>query len=207
MPLHADLYLDRIDLPRYAGTETCQVCRVDSMEELLDRLRRGKFRGGECPHWPRERVEAFRTAIDAGAALPSIPSLGVPRPTDAGRFELNAPTAASPVLVTGNSRLTHEVLMAVLSTTTAPMWLLSVDTGGHTVDMSLVYNTLTPEAIANALGADAPSAHNLAGRIILPGLAESLAAPVREMLGRPVEVGPICAAELPLFFAADWECG
>ena len=222
MPLHADLYLDRIDLTRYAGTETCQVCRVDSMEELLDRLRRGEFCGGQCPHWPRERVEAFRTAIDAGASLPSIPSLGVPRPTDAGLFELNAPTAASPVLVTGNSRLTHEVLMAVLSTTTAPMWLLSVDTEGHTVDMSLVYDTLTPEGIANslganslganslranALGANAPSVQNLAGRIILPGLAESLAAPVCRTLGRPVEVGPICAAELPLYFASDWVCG
>ena len=38
----------------------------------------------------------------------------------------------------------------------------------------------------------------------LPGLAEALAAPVSEMLGRPVEVGPICAAELPLFFGRGW---
>ena len=37
MPLHADLYLDRIDLHRYADTEMCRVCQVDSLEELLDR--------------------------------------------------------------------------------------------------------------------------------------------------------------------------
>jgi hypothetical protein len=48
MPLHADLYLDRIDLFRYADTETCQVCRVDSQAELLDRLRSGEFCSGRC---------------------------------------------------------------------------------------------------------------------------------------------------------------
>jgi CO dehydrogenase/acetyl-CoA synthase gamma subunit (corrinoid Fe-S protein) len=204
MPLHADLYLGRIDLARYAGAETCQICRVDSLSELLDRLRSGRLRPGQCPHWPRERVEAFRMAIDAREALPPIPSLDIPLPTEAGLLDLNGPTAGSPVLVTGNSRLTQEVLLAVLSTTTAPMWMLPVDTGGHTVDMSLVYKTLTAEGIADALRGDDSRAHDLAGRIILPGLAEALAGLVSEMLDRPVEVGPICAAELPLFFARDW---
>ncbi len=204
MPLLADLYLDRIDLGRHAGGETCEVCRVDSLEELLERLRSGRFCPGQCPHWPRERVEAFQTAVDAGKLLPRIPALGVPRPAGAGRFELNGPGAGSPVLVTGNSRLTHEVLLAVLSTTAAPVWMLSVDTGGHTVDMSLVYKTLTPEGVAAAVRAGGPEADDFTGRIILPGLAEKLAAPVSEMLGRPVEVGPVCAAELPLFFGSDW---
>ena len=204
MPLDADLYLDRIDLTRYASTEACQVCRVDSLSELVDRLRSGQLCGGQCPHWPRERVEAFQTAINADRALPVIPSLDIPHPTEAGLFDLNGATAGSPVLITGNSRLTHDVLMAVLSRMTAPMWVLSVDTGGHTVDMSLVYKTLTPEAIANALASDDSQARDVAGRIILPGLAEALAAPVSEMLNRPVEVGPVCAAELPLFYASDW---
>ncbi|MBC8875813.1 MAG: hypothetical protein H8E44_40830 [Planctomycetes bacterium] len=206
MPLYADLYLDRIDLTRHTAAEMCQICRVDSLAELVDRLRSGQVCAGQCPHWPRERVEAFLMAIDAGEALPAIPSLDVPRPTDAGFCELNEPTAASPVLVTSNSQLTHEVLLAVLSTTRAPMWMLSVDTGGHTVDMSMVFGTLTSEAVANALQAPDSRAHGLAGRVILPGLAETLAGPVSKSLGRPVEVGPVCAAELPLFFGADWLC-
>jgi len=201
MALEADLYLDRIDWARHADTETCQVCRVDSLGELLDRLRSGRICGGQCPHWPRERVEAFRSAIDAGQVLPTIPSLSVPRPTEAGLLDLNGPTAVSPLLVTGNSQLTHEVLLAVLSTTTAPMWMLSVDTAGHTVDMSLVYDTLTAEAVSEA---HQSHGQDLTGRIILPGLAERLAAPLSKMLGRPAEVGPVCAAELPLFFASEW---
>lgn len=203
MPLHADLYLDRIDLTPYTGTETCQICHVDSHEELLDRLRSGQLCPGQCPHWPRERIEAFQLAIDAGESLPTVPSLTVPRPTDAGLFELNDPTTDSPVLITSNSQLTHEVLLAVLSTTTTPMWMLSVDTGGHTVDMSLVYGTLTSQAVADALQADDSSAKRLKGQLILPGLAESLAPAASELVERQVRVGPVCAAELPLFLA--WE--
>ena len=203
MPLHADLYLDRINLNRHLGAQTCQICRVDSLEELIQRLRAGEICPGKCVHWPRERVEAFLAALDAGKTLPTIPSLDVPRPTEAGLFDLNGPTADSPLVITGNSRLTHEVLLAVLSTTTRAVWMLAVDTGGHTVDMSLVYRTLTPRAIVDAVEAARPPAHDLRGRIILPGLAESLAAPVSDLLGHPVEVGPVCAAELPLFFMSD----
>jgi hypothetical protein len=204
MPVYADLYLDRIDLTRHTGTETCQVCHVDSLAELVDRLRSGQFCPGQCPHWPRQRVEAFLLAIDAGKLLPRIPALEVPQPAEAGPIGLNGPTAGSPALVTGNSRLTHEVLLAVLSTTTAPTWMLSVDAGGHTVDMALVYKTLTPDGIAGAVRAGDPRGNAFTGRIILPGLAEKLAGPVSERLGRPVEVGPVCAAELPLYFGPDW---
>jgi hypothetical protein len=204
MPPRADLYLDRIDLVRYAGTETCQVCRVESLEELVERLRSGQFCAGQCPHWPRQRVEAFQTAIDAGEMLPRIPALGVPRPADPGLFDFNQPDRAAPVLVTGNSRLTHKVLLAVLSTTASPFWMLAVDTGGHTVDMSLIYKTLTAEGVATAIPANGADSAPFTGRIILPGLAGTLAAPVTELLNRPVEVGPVCAAELPLFFGPDW---
>ena len=110
----------------------------------------------------------------------------------------------SPVLITSNSRLTHDVLLAVLSTTTAPMWMLSVDTGGHTVDMSMVFKTLTPEAVATSIATQDRIPPDAAGRVILPGLAQGVAEPLAERLNRPVEVGPICVAELPLYFGSAW---
>ena len=199
MPLHADLYVDRINLPQPVGTETCQVCRVDSWEELIERLRDGRIGEGQCPHWPAERIELLRRAADASEVLPDVPSLDVPRPTEPGVMELNEPTDDSPVLITGNSQLTHDVLLAVLSTTAMPIWMAAIDTGGHTVDMSLVYKTLTAEAIVGGFDEE-----RFSGRIVLPGLAEKLAPAVSAALGRPVEVGPICAAELPIFFAEQW---
>jgi len=204
MPLHADLYLNRIDLAAHAGADVCQVCRVDSLEELLGRLRSGQICSGACPHWPQERIDAFRLAMDADQILPTIPSLDVPTPTGAGLIALNEPVTSSPILITGNSRLTQEVLLAVLSTTTTSMWMACVDTGGHTVDMALVFRTLTPEAIVSAMQDDAFGAQNLEGRIILPGLAEQFAASISSVLCRHVEVGPICAAELPFFFGEMW---
>ncbi len=92
----------------------------------------------------------------------------------------------------------------MLSTTAMPMWMLSVDTGGHTVDMALVYKTLTPPAVVDALAGATADRPKFTGRIILPGLAEPLTSAITESLGRSVERGPICAAELPLFFGAHW---
>jgi len=205
MPLHADLYVDKIDLDRHIGGATCDVCRVASPGEFIERLRSGQIRSGECPHWSAERIEAFRYALDAGETLPTIPSLEVPRPAEVGLFDLNEPTHDSPLLVTGNSSLTHEVLLAVLSTATAPMWMLSVETGGHTVDMSMVYRTLTAEGVARAVAGEERLADTFVGRVILPGLAGPLAEPLSALLGPRVEVGPICAAELPLFMGPAWQ--
>lgn len=204
MPLHADLYVDKIDLDRHVGGQTCRICRVASLDELVERLRSGQISAGKCPHWSAERIEAFRYALDAGESLPTIPSLEVPRPAEVGLFDLNEPTHESPLLVTGNSSLTHEVLLAVLSTATAPMWMLSVDTGGHTVDMSMVYRTLTTEGVARAMAGEDRLGDAFVGRVILPGLAEPLAEPLSALLGPHVELGPICAAELPLFLGPAW---
>ena len=68
------------------------------------------------------------------------------------------------------------------------------------LDMSLVFETFTPQAIAEALAESDVGA----ARIILPGLAQSLASPLGQLLTRRVEVGPVCAAELPLFFGSEW---
>ncbi len=208
MPLHADLYLDRVDLGRYAKGPSCSVCHVDSLDELIERLRAGRVCAGQCVHWPPWRVEAFRMAVNSGDPLPTIPSIDVPRPTVVGVIDLNGPGPESALLVTSNSQLTHEVLLAVLSTTTLPVWLLSVDTGGNTVDMSLVYKTLTPQAVADGLAAatepNGPLPTGFSGRILLPGLAGPMAPALSDLLGREVEVGPICAAELPLFWGEAW---
>ena len=85
------LRVAQMDLARHLDTETCQVCHVDSLAELIERLKSGQFCAGQCPHWPQERVEVFRLAMEAGQSLPTIPSLSVPRPTETGRFELSTP--------------------------------------------------------------------------------------------------------------------
>ncbi len=202
MSLKADLYLDRMDLSRYFPEETCELCKVDSLSEFIGRIKAGGLKGGACPHWPAWKVEAFRQAVDAGVMLPEVPSLELPRPARTGVMELVETDASSPVLVTGNSEYTHAVMLTILATTSTPIRMLSVDCLGHTVDMAIIFREFKAEKIAKALSGMevAPEA-----RIVIPGLAASLAREIDEKIGRAVEVGPVCAAELPLFMGEDWK--
>ena len=42
-------------------------------------------------------------------------------------------------------------------------------------------------------------------RLVLPGLASGMETEIASATGFRVEVGPVCAAELPLFFGAEWK--
>ncbi len=202
MALDADVYLDRIKFEKYCRGETCDLCRVATFSELVQRLESGGVKNGPCPHWPEWKVKAFQQAAQAGLAMPAVPSLDVPRPAAPGALELNLPEQDSPVLVTGNSELTQAVVLAVLSTTLTPLRLVSVDTMGHTVDMAMVFKEMKPEKIRDAL---APMLLDSAlPRVILPGLAATIAPALEELLEREVETGPVCAAELPLYMGEEW---
>ena len=58
------------------------------------------------------------------------------------------------------------------------------------VKMGLEFSDLLPEGFCND--------------IILPGLASEVAAELKALTGWNVIVGPVCAAELPLFLAEIW---
>jgi len=204
MPRNADLYLNRIEFDRYAKGESCDLCRAASLQELLDRLKRGEMPSGPCAHWPAGRRAAFRNALTAGDIVPEVPALELPRPVEPGLLKINAPVLSAPLLVTGNSEFTQAVLLAILSRTKGPLRLLFVDTHGHTVDMAMVFQVLTAERVAAAIEREGIEPGE-PRRVVLPGLAAEIAPAVSEKLGRQVEVGPVCAAELSLSLGEDWK--
>lgn len=199
----ADLYLEKMSLEKYCANDQCELCRVDSFDELIERIKSGRLPGGACPHWPPAKLKAFTLALEAGDYLPAVPSIDTPRPAEPGLFEMNEPDAGSPLLITGNSEFTQAVLFAVLSRTLGPVRLMSIDTKGHTVDMAMVFKELSADAVAAAIGKESVKVEKSA-RVVLPGLAGSIANDLEAALGRGVEVGPVCAAELPLFMGEDW---
>ncbi len=83
--------------------------------------------------------------------LPEVEVFQFPNPGPTGLFPINHPERNSPILVSGNSKLTVEALTAVLSTTLSPFWYLVADSDGHTVDMAMVYETLTAERVVHIL--------------------------------------------------------
>ena len=198
-PPEADLYLDQIDVRRYCRTSaqnrTREHCRYEEEKTCID----------DCPLLEPQQQLALNTVLRAKDFLPSVPSITVPRPIDTGLNPVNNPDGNSMVLVTANSSLTFDVLLAVWSQGVTPAWFLLVDCLGNTVDMAMVFGEFKAERLAQALsgsGAEDQIGHR---RMIVPGLTAPLAKDFEKATGWEVEIGPICAAELPLFLGDRWE--
>lgn len=197
----ADLYLDRIDPLKYLSTDECKKCGARSCKDLVERLRNRE--PADLSPLPAHRARGLETALALDGVLPTVPSLQHPRPTSPGLFEVNEPGHGDPVLVTGNSTFTQEVLLAVLSTTTSPFFVLFTDTRGDTLDMAIILKSFTPERIKSSLEMEKVGQKS-GGSLVLPGLAGDMSDSIASLAGLPVEVGPVCAAELPLFFGERW---
>ncbi|MDY6989451.1 MAG: (Fe-S)-binding protein [Thermodesulfobacteriota bacterium] len=202
--LLADTYGDRIDFLRYLPQTDCEACGEKTCEKFVEGLKAGKKKPENCPHISEGLYYPFHVSLNADNLLPTFPCLTDPRPGPTGLVEINAPGEGSPLLVSGNHVHTQEVLLAVLSTTRSPFFLLFADTRGNTVDMAVIYRALTAEQITKDLRSP-PVTEKLSHHdIIIPGLAWTIARDLKKTTPLNVLVGPICAAELPLFLADRW---
>ena len=201
----ADLYLNKIDLLRYLPRTDCEECGETSCAAFVKHMKNGTRTPDNCPSLKGNQVRAFYLAMNAYQFLPQVPALELPRPAPEGLAEINQANESSPLIVSGNSEFTQEVLTSIMACTLSPFWLLCADCRGDTVDMAMVYQSLKAEKIA-ALLEKSKLNHGKAKReMILPGFASSLQAPLARQTGWKVRVGPICIAELPLFLGDDWE--
>jgi CO dehydrogenase/acetyl-CoA synthase gamma subunit (corrinoid Fe-S protein) len=202
--LLADTYGDRIDFLRYLPQTDCGACGEKTCRRFLERLKKGDKKPEDCPDLPESLYYPFQVALDADTLLPPFPCLTHPRPGPTGWVEINAPDKGRPILVSGNHVHTQDVLMVVLSTTRSPFRLLFADTRGHTVDMAVIYKALTATQIRKALEHSKVQEKLSCQEIILPGLAWAVAQELKKRTCLNVLVGPVCAAELPLFLADRW---
>jgi CO dehydrogenase/acetyl-CoA synthase gamma subunit (corrinoid Fe-S protein) len=199
--LSADLYLDKIDFRRYLSQTVCAECGLSSCKEFLDAVKSGTKNPHDCSFISRNQSYALEAISKIKELWPDVPVLTHPRPSFAGVMELNDPAPDSLVLISGNNEYTEQVIMTVLGTTICPFFVLFADTDGNTVDMAMIYQTLTAERICNSLrqaGLDKKSTSKV---LMIPGLSASLKEGVESMTGWNVRVGPVCAAELPLFLS------
>ena len=200
--LRADLYEKKINVESYISSNDCKACGFHSREEFLEKLRSGKLKPSNCK-MARMRFFSLLWAVRPEEILPEVEVLQLPNPGPTGLFPINQPEKDSPILVSGNSKITGEVLTAVLSTTLSPFWYLVVDTDGHTVDMAIVYKVMTAERIMQEIGRENVDQIAPESTFFLPGFAAGIRDDIAEQSGRQVKVGPVCAAELPLFFGNE----
>ncbi|MGD9106899.1 MAG: hypothetical protein PVJ50_06205 [Desulfobacterales bacterium] len=197
--LRADLYEKSIPIDTYIASSDFKACGFHSREEFLNKLRSGQLRPSHCKI-AKKRFLSLLWAAKPDEVLPEIEVLQLPNPGPTGLFSINQPKKDSPILVSGNSKLTGEVLTAILSTTISPYWYLVVDTDGHTVDMAIVYEVLTAERVMQVLAREKVDRIAPKSTLFLPGFAAMIRDNLAEQSGRTVKVGPVCAAELPIFF-------
>ena len=148
--IQADLYEKSIHIDPYVSADDCRACGFHSRAEFIESLRAGRLKPSQCK-MAKMRFLPLLWAARPNEILPEVEVLQHPHTGPTGLFPINQPTQDSPILVSGNSRLTDEVLTAVLSTTLSPFWYLVVDTDGHTVDMAMVYETFTAERVVQML--------------------------------------------------------
>ena len=204
MALKANLYVDRVDPIPYFSASDCERCGYSSCGQWLEKLREGSLRPDECLSLSPNRAHALKVVLSLERVLPDVEITQHPVPGLVGRQEVNSPGPEAPVLVTGNALSTQEVVLAVLSTTTAAFHLLFVDCLGHTVDMAVIYQTFTPDAVRRAVeGSDLPwrVSHR---EMILPGVVAPLKDAIEDRTGWVARVGPWCVGELPLFLGDLW---
>jgi CO dehydrogenase/acetyl-CoA synthase gamma subunit (corrinoid Fe-S protein) len=201
--LRADLYEEKIEIESYISSGDCRACGFFSREEFLEKLRSGRIKPSHCK-MAKMRFLSLLWAVRPNEILPEVEVLQLPAPGPTGLFPINHPEKDSPVLVSGNSTITAEVLTAVLSTTLSPFWYLVVDTDGHTVDMAIVYKVLTAERVMTGIRRENLDQTAPESTLFLPGFAATIRDDLAKLSRRSVNVGPVCAAEIPLFFGEKY---
>jgi hypothetical protein len=119
-----------------------------------------------------------------------------------GLYALGAPTVSSPVLVTGNYKMTLDELRSSLDAVDA--WLLVVDTRGINVWCAAGKGTFCAAEVARMVRETRLAEVVEHRRLVLPQLsAPGVAAhEVKEACGFRVSFGPVRAADLPAFLDA-----
>ena len=201
----ADLYVDKIDFLEYLPGTDCRECGEPLCATFLKQLKNGTRTPAECPFLSENQIRAFQIGLRADRLLPKVPALELPRPAPTGLTEINNASEDTLVLVSGNSEFTQGVLTAVVAFTLSPLWLLFADCRGDTVDMSMIYQSLTVEQISATLEATPLRQGQVGREMVIPGFASRLKEPLEKHTGWRVRVGPVCIAELPLFLGDEWQ--
>ena len=101
----ADLYLTKVDICYYCPEDIRLWCK-----DFTDRWADGKGSREDHAFQNCRQGRSFELVLEAEKYLPTIPLITVPQPIEAGLFLINDPGEDSLVIVSGNNRLTFEVL-------------------------------------------------------------------------------------------------
>ncbi|MBM4422196.1 MAG: acetyl-CoA decarbonylase/synthase complex subunit gamma [Chloroflexi bacterium] len=122
-----------------------------------------------------------------------------------GLYEINSPTADSPLMVTTNFSITYFAVNNEVEGSGWPAWLLVADAEGMSVLTAWAAGKFDADRIAKAVkstGAEGKINHK---RLILPGQVAVLSGELEESLaGWEIMVGPKEAVDIPNYLKVMW---
>jgi len=193
-----DLYRLRAeDLENYLPTNKSPPGGFKSRSEYAAALVSGKAKASECKKIDEQMAFAIDAVLSIDIHLPE--SDPMQRKVPEVLFEYNSPDESSPVLITSNSIITHQILKLVLDKAKVKAFVVPVDTNGYTLDNSVVTGNLTPMGVLKALTDSGIVTKTTGKKAILPGLAKDLKNNIERVTRWNYEIGPVSAFELPLY--------
>jgi len=197
-----DLYkLGAEDVLRYLPQGERAACKARSWSEFAQMLIDGVARAVECEAIPLRMAAALDAVLSLDVRLPE--SDPMQQKVTEGLVELNSPDEKDPVLLTGNSVVTHRILRLIFDAARVPAFLVVVDTNGLTADNAVAAGAFTPMAVMKAITDSGIAARSSSRRIIIPGLAHASKSAIERITRWTVEVGPVSGFELPMYLLTE----
>ncbi len=190
-----DLYwMKAEDLARYLPEEGCG---AQSAKELAQMLIDKKLKAADCDKIDGKMAEAIDGVLSVDIRLPESDPMQQKVPERL--YEYNSPDADSPIIVTGNSIITHQILGLILNAARVKAFVIPLDTMGFTYDNAVAGRNITPMQVMKGLNDSGISNKTPSKRMIIGGLGESLKGSIERVTRWTVEVGPVSGYELPLY--------
>ena len=117
-------------------------------------------------------------------------------------FEYNSPDESSPVIITSNSIITHQILKLIFDKSGAKAFVIPVDTIGYTMDNSVVGGAFTPMAVMKAINESGVGSKTSARKALISGLAGEQKSGIERISRWALEVGPVSGFEIPMYLLA-----
>lgn len=199
-----DLYkMNADDLGKYLPSAGCASCGAQNSEELAKNILAGKCKAADCTSIGKELAGAMDHILSMDIHLPESDPMMQKVPEKL--IEINSPDVDSPVVITGNSIITHRILKLIFETTGTKAFVIPVETIGYTLDNSIGSNAFTAMGVMRALTESGIVSKVSKRRMIIPGLASDQKSSIERITRWNVLVGPVSGFELPLFILQNRE--
>lgn len=168
--------------------------------EFAQKLIDQSTKAADCPKIDKKMAAAIDAVLSIGIRLPESDPMQQKVPEKL--FEYNSPDENSPVVITSNSIITHQILKLIFDTAKVRVFVIPVDTNGFTMDNSAVQGTLTPMAAMKAINESGIANRSSARKALISGLAGDQKTSLERITRWSLEVGPVSGFELPMYLLA-----